>query len=145
VTQKTVLLVDDEQGFLEALADALEHENYRVLKATSVEDALNIFKREKVDLASVDIMMPPGAEFEAETGSHEAGILLCKKITRLYPKTDVFCLSVVSEQRIIHEIESLGVKFLRKGETPLRTVLNMMRSRLTGIAYSTEFGRGRNN
>ena len=34
---------------------------------------------------------------------------------------------------------------LRKGETPLRTVLNLIRSRLTGVAYSTESrGRERN-
>ena len=65
-------------------------------------------------------------------------ILLCEMITHRYPNLDLFCLSVVSDRDIIRRIQSLGVKFLRKGETPLRTVLNMMRSRLTGVAYSTE-------
>ena len=58
-------------------------------------------------------------------------------------RADVFCLSVVSDENAIRKIQSFGVKFLRKGETPLRTVLNMMRSRLTGIAYSTDPTIGR--
>lgn len=136
--QKTVLIVDDEQGFLEALEHALEHEGHRVLKATSAEEALQILKRERVHLATVDIMLSPGASLENATSSHEAGILLCETITKQYPKMDVFCLSVASDIKIIRKVESFGVRFLRKGETPLRTVLNMIRSRLTGLAYSTE-------
>lgn len=136
--QKTVLLIDDEQGFLEPLADALQSENYRVLKATTAEDALHILAGEKIHLVTVDIMMAPGRSFEGKINSHETGIILCEKITQQYPNIDVFCLSVVSDEEIIKRIQSFGVKFLRKGETPLRTVLNMMRSRLTGIAYSTE-------
>jgi DNA-binding response OmpR family regulator len=143
VSQKTVLLVDDEQGFLEALSDALEYEGYRVQKATTVEDALRILENETVHLATVDIMIPPGPSLESETTSQEAGVWLCETITRKYPKVDVFCLSVVSDEMTIRRIQSFGVKFLRKGETPLRTVLNMMRSRLTGIAFSTDPNVGR--
>lgn len=135
---KTVLLIDDEQGLLEALADALEHEGYRVLKAFTAEEALKILRTESVQLISVDVMLPPGESLESQTSSHETGIFLCEQITKLYPSIDVFCLSVVSDMKTIRRIESFGVKFLRKGETPLRTVLNMMRSRLTGLAYSTE-------
>ena len=138
MTQKTVLLIDDEQGFLEALADALEHEGHRVLKAVTAEDALRVLKQETVHLATVDIMMPPGQSLENQTTSHDAGIMLCETITQQYPNLDVFCLSVVSDRDVIRRVQSLGVRFLRKGETPLRTVLNMIRSRLTGIAYSTE-------
>ncbi len=138
MSQKTVLLVDDEQGFLEALADALEHEGHRVLKATTAEEALRIFEREHVDLATVDVMLAPGKSLESKTSSSEAGVYLMELLSKRYPKTDLFCLSVVSDIRTIRRIESFRVRFLRKGETPLRTVLNMIRSRLTGIAYSTE-------
>jgi DNA-binding NtrC family response regulator len=138
VAQKTILLIDDEQGFLEALADALEHEGHRVLKATSAEAALRILSEERVHLATVDIMMPPGKSLEQEFSSHQAGILLCQKIRRTYPRIDLFCLSVVGDLDTIRQIESIGVRFLRKGETPLRTVLNLIRSKLTGVAFSTE-------
>jgi CheY-like chemotaxis protein len=138
VNQKTVLLVDDEQGFLEALADALEHEGCRVVKATTAEAALNILTSQKIDLVTVDIMLPPGPGLESKTNSQEAGIWLSEKMSQLYPDLVVFCLSVVSDQNIIRKIESYGVRFLRKGETPLRTVLDMIVLRLTGIAYSTD-------
>ncbi len=136
--QKTVLLIDDEQGFLEPLADALAFEGHRVLTASTAEDALAILSKERIDLATVDIMMPPGASLEDQTSSHQTGLLLCEKISHDYPQIHLFCLSVVSDRNIIRRIESFGVRFLRKGETPLQTVLNMIRSRLTGVAYSTE-------
>ena len=83
-------------------------------------------------------MLPPGPTLEAKTTSQRTGLYLCQQIVKKYPKLDLFCLSVVNDPDLIKEIQSLGVRFLRKGETPLRTILNMIRSRLTGIAYSTE-------
>jgi len=135
---KTILLIDDEQGFLEALEDALVYEGYRVLKASTGEEALQILARESVDLATLDVMFPPGPSLESKTSSHETGLYLARVITQLYPKLDLFCLSVVNDQNLIKEIQKLGVRFLRKGETPLITVINMIRSRITGIAYSTD-------
>lgn len=135
---KTVLLVDDEQGFLEALADALEFEGHRVLKAFTAEQALELLSTEKVQLVTVDMMMPPGESLEKTVTSHQTGIFLCEAISSKYPDIDVFCLSVVSDPDLIRHIQSLGIRFLRKGETPLKTILSMIRSRLTGIAYSTK-------
>ncbi len=136
--KKTVLLIDDDQFFLEPLGDALEFEGHRVIKARTAAEALGILEREKVDLVTIDIMLDPGEEFKGEVDSHGAGLFLCKTISKKYPNIDAFCISVVSEVSIIQEIESMGISFLRKGETPLRTVLNMLKSRLTGIAYSSE-------
>lgn len=136
--KKTVLIIDDERGFVEALEDALVFEGYNVLMAITAEEALRILKKEHVDLVTVDIMMPPGHSLESNVDSHRTGIILCRTIKHYYPKIDIFCISVVSDNKTILEVQRIGVRFLRKGETPLRTVLNMIRSRLTGIAYSTE-------
>lgn len=138
MAKKTVLLIDDEQSFLEPLADALEFEGYRVLKARTGAEALRILDGGNVDLVTIDIMLDPGDSLQDKVDSHNTGLFLCEEIKRKYPHLDAFCISVVSEMRTIKKIESLGIRFLRKGETPLRTVLNMLRSRLTGIAYSTE-------
>ena len=138
MTKKTVLLIDDEQSFIEPLADALEYEGHRVLKARTVWEALRVLDRESVDLVTIDIMLDPGQELRDEINSHSAGLFLCQEIRKKYPKIDAFCISVISELSTIRKIKSLGVHFLRKGETPLRTVLNMLQSRLTGIAYSSE-------
>jgi len=138
VLKKTVLLVDDEQGFLEPLADALDFEGYRVLKARSAEEALRTLERETVDLITIDVMLSPGPSLERSTDSQSAGVFLCEHIRANYPSLNAFCISVVSDEAVIRKIESLRIRFLRKGETPLRTVLNMIRSKLTGVAYSTE-------
>lgn len=135
---KTILLIDDEQSFLEALADALEFEGYRVLKAQTGKSGLEILSGEHVDLVTIDIMLDPGETLNEGRDPHKAGIFLCKEIRHKYPKIPVFCMSVVSEIDIIRQIESLGVRFLRKGEIPLRTVLDNFHSVLTGIAYSTD-------
>ena len=138
---RTALLIDDEQGFLEPLADALESEGVRVLKARTAEEALGLLKREHIDLVTIDIMLDPGRELGNRVDSHRTGIFLCHEIHEKYPQLTAFCISVLSDIRTIHEIESLGIRFLRKGETPLRTVLNILRSSLTGTAYSTRRDR----
>jgi DNA-binding NarL/FixJ family response regulator len=132
VRQKTVLLIDDEQGFLEPLEDALIHEGYRVLKARDASAAIEILKRETIDLVSIDIMLSPGPQLEATVNAQEAGVYLCELIAREYPHLGAFCLTVVTDENTIRHIKRLGIRFLRKGETPLRTVLDLMRSRLTG-------------
>jgi len=138
VSAKTVLLVDDEQAFLEPLEDALSHEGYRVLKARDVSTALQILQQEQVDLVSIDIMISPGAQLEDTVSSQVAGVYLCERVTKDHPNVNAVCLSVANDADTIRRIKRLGIPFLPKGETPLRTVLNMMRARLTGIAYSTE-------
>ncbi|HLW55552.1 MAG TPA: response regulator [Candidatus Angelobacter sp.] len=136
---KTVLLVDDEQTFLEALEDALDYDGYRVLKARDVSSALEILGREAIDVVTVDIMLSPGSTLQGKVDPQRAGIYLCEYLAKNHPSVPAFCLSVVSDHATISQIQTLGIRFLRKGETPLRTVLNMIRSRLTGLAYSTEW------
>lgn len=138
MVQKTILLIDDEQGFLEPLEDALTYEGYRVLKARDASTAIEILKRERIDLVSVDIMLSPGAQLEGSVNAQEAGVYLCDLIAKEYPTLDAFCLTVVTDERTIGHIKRLGIRFLPKGETPLRTVLDLMRSRLTGrVSYPT--------
>lgn len=133
--RKTVLIVDDERGFIEPLQDALDYEGFRVLTATTAEEALRILGEERVDLATVDIMMPPGRSLESQARSQITGIKLCKTIRKSYPHVYVFCISVVSDTKTIKEIERYGVRFLRKGETPLRTVLDMINTKLIGRTF----------
>lgn len=54
----TVLVVDDEQGILEALADLLREEGYRVLAASHGREALARMAETKPDLVLTDWMMP---------------------------------------------------------------------------------------
>ena len=56
--KKTILIVEDEIRIRFLIRDYLFKENYSVLEAENGEDALEIFKKEKIDLILLDIMMP---------------------------------------------------------------------------------------
>jgi DNA-binding response OmpR family regulator len=57
-TMKKVLIVDDEQDLLTPLSSALEHEGYRVLRATDGVQGLDIALAEHPDVMVLDLLMP---------------------------------------------------------------------------------------
>jgi two-component system, sensor histidine kinase and response regulator len=59
MNSKAILIVDDEVGLLEALADVFEAEGYRVETAVDGREALErLHGEEKPDLVILDLMMP---------------------------------------------------------------------------------------
>ena len=58
MTDFTVMLVDDEEEFLEPLAKRLEKRNLRVLKAGNGETALEMIRQATVDVVALDVRMP---------------------------------------------------------------------------------------
>ena len=58
LSQIKLLIVDDEVEFLEALGQRLEMRDFDVRLATSGDDALQLCRDEKFDLALVDLKMP---------------------------------------------------------------------------------------
>ncbi len=55
---QTVLLVDDESPWLEAMTIVLRNESYNVITANSGEEALKKLETKKPDLILADIRMP---------------------------------------------------------------------------------------
>ncbi len=55
---KTILIVDDEYGIVEALRSLLEDEGFRVLTAPNGAQGLERAAEAPVDLVIVDVMMP---------------------------------------------------------------------------------------
>ena len=57
---ETILLVDDEPGVLRLCYQILNLDGYRVLQATSGEEALRLLQKnsEGLDLALLDVIMP---------------------------------------------------------------------------------------
>lgn len=53
----TILVVDDERPIRSSLRDILEYEDYKVLDVDNGKDALDILKKEKIDLVFCDIKM----------------------------------------------------------------------------------------
>ena len=58
MTDFTVMLVDDENDFLETLAKRLEKRNLNVLKANDGETALEMIRQTTVDVVALDMRMP---------------------------------------------------------------------------------------
>ena len=53
-----ILVVDDEEGLREGLSRLLEDEGYRVLCASTGEQAFEIVRQTHVDLVLTDMKMP---------------------------------------------------------------------------------------
>jgi DNA-binding response OmpR family regulator len=57
-TAKTILIVEDEEAMLEALASKLEKKGYQVLRAHDGEEGCSIAMDKKPNLLILDILMP---------------------------------------------------------------------------------------
>jgi len=64
----TILLADDDEKTRKRLAKVLEHESWRVIQAGNGREAVNVFEREKIDIAILDIRMP---EMDGLAALHE--------------------------------------------------------------------------
>jgi len=77
-----VLLVDDEEEFVETLAQRLEVREFDVITALNGAEALEQLEREDADLVILDLQMPG-----------EDGISVLRKIKELKPLVEVIMLS----------------------------------------------------
>lgn len=64
MTQRTILVVDDEPFICRSLTFVLRKENYRVLEARNGEEALAVIRAQRPDLVFLDVMMPKVNGFE---------------------------------------------------------------------------------
>jgi len=64
MTQKKILVADDEKDIVELVAYNLEREGFAVFRASDGRQALEIIRQDKPDLVILDLMMPeiPGTE-----------------------------------------------------------------------------------
>ncbi|MBI5931825.1 MAG: response regulator [Chloroflexi bacterium] len=75
MSDKQILLVDDEPSLLEIFGAMLKRQGFTVWKATNALDALDLMRNVKPDLFILDVMMP---------GMN--GIELCREL-RTWPDT----------------------------------------------------------
>ena len=57
-TQKTILVVDDEDGVRESVREALSDEGYRVVDTADGTEVLRIINEQRPELVLLDIWMP---------------------------------------------------------------------------------------
>ena len=83
--RKTILIVDDDEGMRETLTVILRRD-YRVLRASTGESALQMMEKEEVDLMLLDVRLPGINGFE-----------VLKIIRENYASVEVIIISVVNE------------------------------------------------
>lgn len=119
-----ILLVDDEPWFTEALTAALEA---RGMECITVTDMAAGVKALNDDISAVvtDVMMPPGQAF-SHVDASESGFQLIEHVQQYWPRLPIVCLSVIADQAKIRFLAKRGVRYLRKGETPLSTAVEVI-------------------
>jgi CheY-like chemotaxis protein len=127
-----VLLVDDEPSLSsDPLAFSLESRDFECLIATDMSSAVTALEQNDIAVLVTDIMMPPGKRF-GKLDSAEAGFHLIDYVKKVWPKLPIICLSVIGDQAKIKRLTDRGVRYLRKGETPLSTAVDVVVAMATG-------------
>ena len=74
--QQTILIVDDDADFAEAVSSFLEANHYRVLQARTGEEGMKLAKIAQPDLVLMDIIMSERTEglFSVQERRHSAGL-----------------------------------------------------------------------
>lgn len=105
MTQKTLLIVDDDVAFLKSVNRALKEEPYKILLASSGPEALDLLAEYSVNVVVTDFRMPK-----------MDGLSLLRKVRIDSPDSIVIMLTAISDIQIaIKAINELGIfKFLLK-------------------------------
>jgi len=125
MTTKYVLLVDDEPWLTEGLAASLESREFRCLTAKDMSEGVESLKQHTICALVTDIMMPPGPAFPG-IESNECGFHFIEHVRNHWPRLPIVCLSVIADQAKIRLLTKRGVRYLRKGETPLSTAVEVI-------------------
>ena len=126
-----VLLVDDEPWFSEALAFTLESRGFECIIATDMSLAVAALRTHQASVVVTDIMMPAGSAFPKIDAS-ESGFKFIEFVQKNWPGLPIVCLSVIGYQTKIDSLMDRGVRYLRKGETPLGTAVEIISAVATG-------------
>src|SRR5581483_11068426 len=99
--------------------------------ATDMSSAVNTLEQNEIAVVVTDIMMPAGKRF-GKIDSSEVGFHFINYVKEHWPKLPIVCLSVIGDQAKIKRLTDRGVRYLRKGETPLSTAVEVVRAMVKG-------------
>jgi signal transduction histidine kinase len=103
---KTILIVDDEKVILDMARDMLGYIGFKTVCASSADEALKIYKKEKsnIDVLVIDLLMPK-----------VNGITCFKKIRKINPTVPVIITSGIGEANMRDDVLKLGAnEYLQK-------------------------------
>lgn len=83
---RNLLLVDDDQTYLELMIEAFGRQNYSTFSASNAKEAIEHLAIEKIDAVITDIKMPEMDGFQ-----------LTKKVKEAYPELPVFLVTAFAD------------------------------------------------
>ena len=131
-----ILLVDDEPWFSEALTVTLESKGFECLTAGDMSSGVTALEKHQVAALVTDVMMPAGERFR-NVDSAEVGFHFIEYVQQHWPRLPIVCLSVIGDQAKIRLLTRRGIRYLRKGETPLSTAVEVISAVATGRRVKT--------
>jgi DNA-binding NarL/FixJ family response regulator len=117
-----ILLVDDEPRSNQALIESLQARGAECITAIDMTEGVIALQKYEISVLVTDIMMSPGRLFP-RIDANESGFHLIEYVQEHWPRLPMVCLSVIADQAKIRLLASRGVRYLRKGETPLSTAV----------------------
>ncbi len=122
IVKGKILVIDDEQAFLDTLSSFFSSRGYQMLTAASAEAALELIKQDQPALAFVDIKLP---------GIN--GIELVKILKKNYPGIKLFVVTAFDEENK-KAVEALGVD----GFFAKPVALGELKKRVVEVLSATE-------
>lgn len=87
--QRTILVVDDDQGLRELIRISLEHEGYAVIQAANGLECVSAVREQQPDLVLLDVMMPEMDGLEACSRLREFSRVPVLMLTARVQSTDI--------------------------------------------------------
>ena len=124
-----ILLVDDEP--VEALIATLESNGVECISVRDMTEGIKVLKVQDISALVTDVMMPPGNAFP-DVDANECGFHFIEHVQQNWPWLPIVCLSVIADQAKIRFLARRRVRYLRKGETPLSTAVEVIMAAAEG-------------
>lgn len=99
-----IILAEDEPALAQIIKESLETRNFEVINCKDGEEAIEVFKNEKIELLVLDVMMPK-----------KDGFSVAKDIRKLDNKTPIIFLTAKSQtQDVVDGFNFGGNDYLKK-------------------------------
>ncbi|MEE9518090.1 MAG: response regulator, partial [Candidatus Adiutricales bacterium] len=98
-----ILLVDDEQKFLDSISEKIRLRDFTPWLATSGQEALEIARKQKIHIAVVDLKMPD-----------MDGIVVITKLKEMHPDIKTVLLTGFGDEKVREAAEALDSAYFEK-------------------------------
>ena len=135
VGSQTILVVEDEPGVLNLVAQTLRQRNFEVLESTDPEQALRLFEEhaDRIDMLLTDVVMPS-----------MSGPTLAELMSRRKPRLQVLFMSGHTDNKeALEKMLEKGVQFLPKpftGDSLIKKVRETLHGRVDKEAAGASSG-----